>query len=201
LILLLFGGSFDPVHNGHVAMWRAAVAALQPAKTLLIPVGNAWQKGRLPYASAEQRTAMLRLAFPEVQIDERELRREGATYTVDTLWELARAYPNYTRYWLLGGDSYAHLDTWHEAHTLATLATFAVVRRAGEELTRPNGNFCAREIECTPPAVSSTHIRALCAQMRAADKQVSSAASATLREMVPAAVYDYIQQQQLYPPT
>jgi nicotinate-nucleotide adenylyltransferase len=198
LILLLFGGSFDPVHNGHVAMWRAAVAALCPAKTLLIPVGNAWQKGRMPIASAAHRTAMMRLAFPEAQIDERELRREGPTYTVDTLWELARAYPDYTRYWLIGGDSYAQLDTWHEAQTLATLATFAVVRRAGATLSRPTGNFCAREIDCDPPAISSTEIRALCQQVGAAGNAAVVEASTKLREMVPNGVYDYIQQHQLY---
>lgn len=198
MILLLFGGSFDPVHNGHIAMWRAAVTALQPAKSLLIPVGNPWQKGRMPIASAAHRTAMLRLAFPEAQVDQRELRREGPTYTVDTLWELARAYPDYTRYWLIGGDSYAQLDTWHEARTLATLATFAVVRRAGATLSRPSGNFCAREIDCDPPAVSSTEIRALFQQASAAGGAAAAEASTRLREMVPASVYDYIQQHQLY---
>ncbi len=199
MILLLFGGSFDPVHNGHVAMWRAAVAALQPAKSLLIPVGNAWQKGRMPFASAKQRIAMLHLAFPDAQVDERELLREGPTYTVETLRELAHAYPDYTRYWLIGGDSYAALDTWHDPQTLASLATFAVVRRAGATLSRPSGNFCVREIECDPPPVSSTQIRALCQQVGAApDTRDASIAGARLREMVPSDVYDYIQQHQLY---
>jgi cytidyltransferase-like protein len=68
---LIFGGSFDPVHNGHVAMLEAAITQLQPARTLVIPVGNAWQKARMPYAPSRHRIAMLKLALPNITVDDR----------------------------------------------------------------------------------------------------------------------------------
>jgi nicotinate-nucleotide adenylyltransferase len=184
--LLAFGGSFDPVHAGHVAMLDAAVAAIKPDITLVIPVGNQWQKGRLPIASVAHRLNMLSLAFPHATIDARELNRAGPTYTVDTLKELARDNPAHVRYWLVGGDSAARLHTWHDAPTLANLATFVVVRRAGERVTPPVGPFCLREIDCDPPPVSSTGIRAARAQ------------GLPIRGMTPDVVCDYIEAHHLY---
>jgi nicotinate-nucleotide adenylyltransferase len=186
LRLLLFGGSFDPVHNGHVAMWRAAVAALQPDERRILPVGNAWQKGRLPLADTAHRVAMLRLAFPDAHIDQRELHRAGPTYTVDTLTELAEEFPQHARFWLLGSDSAARLQTWHRADELARLATFVSVRRADEPATHRDARFGLRDIDCMPPAVSSTAVRAACAQQQ------------PIRGMVPDSVCDYIEQHQLY---
>jgi len=90
---LIFGGSFDPVHNGHVAMLEAAITQLQPTRTLVIPVGNAWQKARMPYAPSRHRIAMLKLALPNTTVDDREVSRGGPTYSVDTVRELKRDFP------------------------------------------------------------------------------------------------------------
>ncbi len=184
--ILLFGGTFDPVHNGHVALLECAIEAIRPDKVGVIPVGNPWQRGRLPFAPGASRCAMLRLAFPHATIDERELRREGPTYTVDTLRAIAVAHPKTSLIWLLGTDSFARLDTWHEAGALAGLASFAVVRRAAEAVVAPTGNFQYQVVDCAPPAVSSTGIRELRRR------------GVSIRELVPAAVCDYIQQHQLY---
>jgi nicotinate-nucleotide adenylyltransferase len=185
---LLFGGTFDPVHNGHVAMLNAAAAQLLPHATIIIPVGSPWQKARQPFASADQRVAMLTLAFPNATIDTREVKREGATYTVDTLRELTRDYPNTHFYWLIGSDSFAKLDTWREPEALAALATFAVVRRASERITLPTVACRHVEVNCTPPPVSSTAIRE-----RIANHQ-------SIHNFVPAAISDYIQQYRIYQP-
>lgn len=184
--LLAFGGTFDPVHVGHVAMLDAAVAALNPDLTLILPAGSPWQKGRLPFASAEHRVAMLKLAFPDAVIDPREIRRQGPTYTVETLAELAAEFPDHALHWLLGGDSAARLDTWHDAPRLAGLADFVVLRRAGEHVTRPRGAFRLHEIDADPPPVSSTAIRARCAN------------GEPIRGLTPDAVCDYIVQHHLY---
>jgi nicotinate-nucleotide adenylyltransferase len=185
---LLFGGTFDPVHNGHVAMLNAAVAQLLPERAIIIPVGNPWQKARQPFASADQRMAMLTLAFPNAMIDTREIKREGATYTVDTLRELTRDNPNTHFYWLIGSDSFAKLDTWREPDALAALTTFAVVRRANENITLPAVACRHVEVVCAPPPVSSTMIRE-----RIANHQ-------SIRDFVPAAISDYIQQYRIYQP-
>ncbi len=184
--MLLFGGTFDPVHNGHVMMLECALAELQPNSVKVLPVGNPWQKGRLPYAAAADRLAMLKLAMPNVDVDGRELSRAGPTYTVDTLREIHREQSAATLYWLIGSDSFSRLDSWHDASVLATLATFVVVRRANEVLVPPTGKFCYQTLDCSPPPVSSTTIRAKLAR------------GESIVGLVPNSICDYIQQHQLY---
>jgi nicotinate-nucleotide adenylyltransferase len=187
---LIFGGSFDPVHNGHVAMLNAAIEQLNPARTLVIPVGNAWQKSRMPYAPSRHRVAMLKLALPNVTIDDREVSRGGATYSVDTMRELRRDFPKENFIWLLGSDAFSKLDTWQEPVAFAQLVRFAVVSRANEKVIAPLTPQQHVVVNCEPPAVSSTEIRALLHKGVAARETVSG--------LVPAAVYDYIQHHQLY---
>ena len=186
--VLLFGGTFDPVHNGHVAMFHAARAALQPAQSRIIPAGSPWQKGRLPLASPAQRVDMLKLAFADTdaQVDTRELVREGATYTVDTLRALHADFPQHQWHWLIGSDSFAMLHTWREPLALAALTSFAVVCRADAPLQLPQLECRYQEIVCAPPPISSTQIRAA----------IKTGASAT--NFVPKPICDYIQQHQLY---
>ena len=104
--MVFFGGTFDPVHLGHVALVRAALTELQLERLTVLPAGNPYQRGRTPFASAKQRVAMLRLAFVDhsaINIDERELHREGATYTVDTLTEIrAELGADIPFVWLIG---------------------------------------------------------------------------------------------------
>ena len=115
--LLLFGGTFDPIHYGHTAMAAEALKETSASKLVVFPAGNPYQKGRLPIASGEHRAEMLRLAFvksADVSIDTRELTRQGATFTVDTLRELRQEYGDAAALiWLIGGDAFARLDGWH----------------------------------------------------------------------------------------
>ncbi len=187
---LVFGGSFDPVHNGHVAMLDAAMTQIAPASTLIVPVGNAWQKSRMPFVAARHRVAMLKLAIPHATIDERELSRGGPTYSVDTMRELKRDFPNDRFVWLLGGDAFSRLDSWQEPATFAKMVRFAVVRRAGEQVIPPTTILEYDIIDCDPLGISSTEIRVKLAQDRSERESV--------RSLVPNAVYDYIQQHQLY---
>jgi len=189
-MILVFGGSFDPVHNGHVAMLDAAVAQHSPANTLVIPVGNAWQKSRMPFAAARHRVAMLKLAMPGVSVDERELSRGGATYSVDTMRELKRDFPDAKFVWVLGGDAFSRLDSWQEPAAFAKMVRFGVVRRAGEQVVPPKTILDYDLIDCDPPNISSTQIRAKLAQ--------GGGERESVRDLVPDAVYDYIQQHQLY---
>ncbi|MEO8100966.1 MAG: nicotinate-nucleotide adenylyltransferase [Betaproteobacteria bacterium] len=210
--IALLGGSFDPVHFGHVGLARSAFAQLELQKLLLLPVGNPYQKGRLPFASATRRVDMLKLAFQDnsnIVVDDRELRRDGPTYTFDTLVELRAEYGEAASFvWLIGSDAFAGLDTWHRWRELFGLAHFAVIERAGHELCLARGaQELRKEVEkrlagllathesptgsvvilgMTPPAVSSTDIR----------RKV--ACHETVRGLTPDAVCDYIEQHKLY---
>ncbi len=184
--LLLFGGTFDPVHNGHVALLESAMDVIRPDAALVIPAGSPWQKSGRPLARAADRVAMLALALPGATIDQRELTREGPTYTVDTLRSLRVGHPHASLFWLIGSDSFSGLDDWHDCAALVDLVTFVVVRRAGAVLVQPRGTFRYREVVCTPPPISSTNIR----------ERLSRHES--IRGLVPDAVCDYIQQQRLY---
>ncbi|MBL8511626.1 MAG: nicotinate-nucleotide adenylyltransferase [Betaproteobacteria bacterium] len=206
----LYGGTFDPIHLGHVSIARLATQALPLSQLIVLPAGNPWQRGRQPLASAEARLAMLHLAFDDdakIIIDDRELRRSGPTYTVDTLTELRHTLGHHVPLvWLIGADAFAKLDSWHRWQDLFGLTHFAVTPRAGiaapvmsEQLTTwlagrevgltdlaqgPSGWFV--KLDITAPPTSSTQIRGLLAERL------------PVRGLVPDTVCDYIEQHHLY---
>ena len=210
--ILLFGGTFDPIHNGHTAMVTAALAETGAAQMIVLPAGNPYQRGRLPLATPQQRTEMLTIAFanaPCIAIDRRELARCGPTYTIDTLRELREAHgDDVALIWLIGGDAFARLDTWRQWQSLFTVASFAVVLRRGEVPPADSMSIALttyladRQIDTaafgnTPcgkvatlaadvPPVSSTEIRERVAR------------GETIRGLAPDGVCDYIEQHKLY---
>jgi nicotinate-nucleotide adenylyltransferase len=131
----MFGGAFDPPHRAHVALAQAAVRQLALDRLLVFPTGNAWHKQRT-LSSAEDRLAMTRLAFagnPAVQVDDRELRRTGPTYSVDTLRELHAEHPAAQLYLLMGEDQAAGFSRWHAWSEIAQLAVLCVAGRGSGE--------------------------------------------------------------------
>lgn len=131
--LILFGGTFDPVHRAHISAARAVSKALQQAPVYLIP--NAVPPHRpQPLADAGQRLAMLKLAiaaFPQLHIDERELHRNGPSYTIDTLLELRRDHPGRPLVLVIGADSLATLQHWQRWQEYPALCHLAVLPRPG----------------------------------------------------------------------
>lgn len=131
----MFGGAFDPPHRAHVELARAAIAQLQLDALFIFPTGNAWHKART-LTHAEDRLAMTRLAFEgvaRVGVDDRELRRAGATYSVDTLRELQAEHPAAQLYLLMGEDQAASFDRWHAWPEVARLAVLCVASRGTGE--------------------------------------------------------------------
>ncbi|MHC4823734.1 MAG: nicotinate (nicotinamide) nucleotide adenylyltransferase [Planctomycetota bacterium] len=173
-MLIVFGGSFDPVHLGHLAMADAAQEHLAPDHLLWVPSGHAPHKPDLPPAAPEERAAFLHAvvdARPGEEVCEMELERPGFSYTVDTLQELKRRYPKAEFGFLLGGDSLAHLLTWRDLPTLFDLVEFLFVPRSGwgegrlapfrEALPRElKALFRARFLPMQVVDASSTEIRA-----------------------------------------
>jgi nicotinate-nucleotide adenylyltransferase len=131
----MFGGAFDPPHRAHVALARAAVAQLGLDQLFIFPTGNAWHKER-SLTPAEHRLAMARLAFaevPAVRVDDRELRRSGPTYSVDTLRELQAEHPGARLHLLMGEDQAAGFTRWHAWQEVARLAVLCVAGRGTGE--------------------------------------------------------------------
>jgi nicotinate-nucleotide adenylyltransferase len=131
----MFGGAFDPPHRAHVALARAAIGQLKLDRLFVFPTGTAWHKART-LSSAQDRLAMTRLAFaelPAVQVDDRELRRTGATYSVDTLRELQAEHPGAQLYLLMGEDQAAGFSGWHAWQDIARRAVLCVAGRGSGE--------------------------------------------------------------------
>ena len=174
-MILVFGGSFDPVHNGHIAMADAAQRAKHPQKILWVPSRHAPHKPETPPASAEERVAYLHAvvdARPGEEVSTMEIHREGLSYTVDTLRELEKQYSGTDLYFLLGGDSLSHLNTWRDLPELFQRVQFLFAPRSGwgPERLKPfqaslpeelKGLFRAEFLPMQEVDVSSTEVRAL----------------------------------------
>jgi nicotinate-nucleotide adenylyltransferase len=133
---LLYGGTFDPVHAGHLAVARTARAVLG-ADVAFLPTADPPHRSA-PGASALQRARMLELAIlgePGFRVDRRELDRAGPSYTVDTLRDLrTETGPSVPLAWLVGADAFRGLPTWHDWPELLALAHFVVAVRPGHDL-------------------------------------------------------------------
>ena len=133
------GGTFDPIHRAHLHLADAAAAALQLDRMLLIPAGDPWMKRDREITDARHRYAMVEAVVRErgggLEVSDIELRREGPTYTLDTLREL-RAAGASQLWWVLGGDALQSLPRWYQASELLTLARLAVAARPGAQLQR-----------------------------------------------------------------
>jgi nicotinate-nucleotide adenylyltransferase len=209
-LVALLGGSFDPVHNGHIALAALFTQLLQPDELRVIPAGNPWQKKPLG-ASAVQRTEMLQLAFAdagiEIKMDLQETERTGATYSVDTLRAIrAEVGPGTSLVFLMGADQLRHLDSWHEWEALEGLCHFAVAARPGhafDELSPKMAAWVAarqvesKELRASPcgkvALVQDLSVDVSSTEVRAALQRGNNPGS-----LIPRVVLDYIQQHQLY---
>jgi nicotinate-nucleotide adenylyltransferase len=133
---LLYGGTFDPIHEGHLSVARAASGALN-ARVYLLPAADPPHR-EPPGASAAQRAAMLDLAIGcerGLRVDRRELNRHGPSFTIDTLREVrAEIGPEEPLVWILGIDSLVQLDSWHEWRGIFELAHVLGAERPGTQL-------------------------------------------------------------------
>jgi nicotinate-nucleotide adenylyltransferase len=185
----LFGGSFDPVHLGHLLMARAASEELQLCRLHFIPAARSPFKPDRQPAPDAQRAALIRLALAgetHFELDEQELHRAGTSYTVETLRDYARRFPGAELFYIIGADNVAKLGDWREPAELARLATFIVVPRPGETPPAFPQPFRGRVLTGFPVGVSSSQIRA----------RVKSLLPVT--HLVPAAVAEAIETFGLY---
>lgn len=175
----LYGGTFDPVHVGHLILARDARERLELATVWFIPCAQSPHKALQPDAGAVHRVAMLRLAVAGEDgfaVDEYEVDKSAPSYAVDTAEHFARRFPGAELYWLLGDDQRARLDEWHRREDLTRLVTFDFLARSGG-----TERGAGRSVD-----VSASEVRG----RRAAGKSV--------RYLVPDAVLAYMEEHGLY---
>jgi len=186
----LFGGTFDPPHNAHVALATLALHELALDELRWIPAGQPWQKERL-ITPAAQREAMVRLAMggePRFVLERCELLRRGPSFTLDTVRELQDAQPGAEWFLVIGQDQYAGLHTWRDWRELLGRVTLAVANRPGVAV-EPHADVKAVAHRAVPLAmldIASTDIRA------------RVAAGQDIASLVPVSVARYIEANHLY---
>jgi nicotinate-nucleotide adenylyltransferase len=159
----LFGGSFDPVHLGHLLVAQAALEELGLDKLFFVPAAQSPFKTENKIAPAEIRLQLLRLALAgktNCEIDEQEIRRGGISYSVETLRDYAKCFPGAQLFYLIGADNISKLAEWREAGELAKLAEFVAIPRPGEKAAEFPKPFRGRILKGFPLAISSSQIRA-----------------------------------------
>lgn len=191
----VLGGTFDPMHNGHIAAAEAAIECAELDEVVFVPTGTPPHRGAA-IASAAQRLEMGRLAIaddPRFSISDVEVNRAGPSYTVDTLLALRAANPHAELFLVLGWDAASFFRTWHRPDEVIALAPIIVVTRPGHQAPGPGelaraGLQPGRVILCErpTPAVSASEIREAVRNGR------------SVAGMVPDAVGRYITSQHLY---
>lgn len=158
----LFGGSFDPVHLGHLLVAQAAFEELQLSRVFFIPASQSPFKPDSKPTPSQVRLQMLRSALAGqtwCEVDPQEIARGGVSYTIDTVHSYRNRFPEADLFYLVGADHVLQLPKWREANQLAELAQFIVVPRPGEcEISLPSP-FRGQLLRGFPLGVSSSTIR------------------------------------------
>ncbi len=158
----LFGGTFDPIHTGHVELADAVRTALEFDRMLVVVANDPWQKHDRPVSPAEDRFALVVAALadrPGLEASRLEIDRGGPSYTVDTVRAVLTAQPDADVFVVVGADVVGTLDTWHGDEELRDLVTLAVVDRPGVPHGEPPPGWRAVRVAVTPVDVSSTGLR------------------------------------------
>lgn len=196
----LFGGTFDPIHQGHLHIARAFADELQLDTVIFLPAGDPYHKNTLQ-ASAHHRIAMIERAIADdsrFAVSDCDVVRQGATYTFDTIQIFRQQFPNTQLYWLLGMDSLLQLHTWKRWQTLVQQTHIAVAARLNENLAQAprelhawlgqalqNGSLHLLQAPLHP--ISSSEVRRQLKQQHHVDEH-----------LLPRQVLQYIKQHHLY---
>jgi nicotinate-nucleotide adenylyltransferase len=208
----VLGGSFDPVHNGHVALGVYFMRLLRADILRLIPAGNPWQKHGL-HGSAKDRLAMLQLAFADqglpIQIDQQEIQRSGATYTIDTVRALRRELGKETSIvFLVGADQLMHLDTWQQWRELFDYVHLCTASRPGFDLNDDQipstvSAVLAQRMGTIDQICNQSHglsylSQDLAIDISATEIRAKLQCNERPENLVPTRVLDYVEQHNLY---
>lgn len=183
----LLGGTFDPIHIGHLVLAIEACQQRDLDAVIVVPARDPWQKGTV-VASAERRLDMVNCAITshaQLLSSIVDLEREGPSYAIDTIDDLAKQYPDVEFEFIVGSDALSGVPTWHRADELVSRVVFVCAERPGTPLEIPPGTRVAT-IQVPRLDISSTDIRERVAQGR------------SIAFLVPDAVGEYVHNEGLY---
>jgi nicotinate-nucleotide adenylyltransferase len=198
----IFGGTFDPVHMGHLILAEQAREQARLDAVWFVPAPRPPHKPEAELTRFEQRVEMLELALagnPAFRIDDLEKERTGPSYTVDTLAELCRRHPKDEFFLLAGSDTVRDLGTWYEPVRLLELAGLVVMARAGHGV--PDAAALRRQV-ALPEAVTLrlAVVQSPQIDISSRDLRARAATGRSIRYFVPRAVEVYIHDKHLYRP-
>lgn len=182
------GGTFDPIHNGHLVAASEVAAAFELDEVVFVPTGQPWHKKTV--TEAEHRylmTVIATAANPRFTVSRVDIDRPGVTYTVDTLTDIAAQFPDSDLYFISGADAILQILSWKEIDKIWSLAHFVAVTRPGHQLRlpeAPEGSISVLEIPAL--AISSSDIRERVPQAK------------PIWYLVPDGVVQYIGKHELY---
>lgn len=184
------GGTFDPVHHGHLVAASEVQASFELDEVVFVPTGQPWQKSSRDVSAPEDRYLMTVVATasnPRFSVSRVDIDRDGPTYTIDTLRDLRAAHPDAELFFITGADALEQILSWRQAEELFALAHFVGVTRPGYQLADehlPSGSVSLVDVPAM--AISSTDCRA------------RVAAGLPVWYLVPDGVVQYISKRQLY---
>jgi nicotinate-nucleotide adenylyltransferase len=190
----VMGGTFDPIHHGHLVAASEAQAWFGLDEVLFVPTAEPWQKADRQVSPAEHRylmTVIATAANPRFRVSRVDIDRGGPTYTVDTLRDLRKIHPDAELYFITGADALAEIFTWHDADEVFELAHFVGCTRPGSEMDTETLSAIPAEavtmLEIPALAISSTNCR---------ERQQRGE---PIWYLVPDGIVQYIQKHHLYP--
>lgn len=189
----LFGGTFDPIHNGHIEAANSAHLILKLDKVIMVPAGDPYLKRTKLVASPKERYRMVSLAvrkIPSLEVSDIEIFRPGPSYTIDTVRELKRE--GHEVIVLLGMDSIIEMDEWQDPDLLHSECEVVGLIRPGFQIDKSKSylsrqrKYSLRTIEVNSPEISSTRVRNLIQD------------GVDVADLIPQEVNEYIKEQKLY---
>ena len=186
----VMGGTFDPIHHGHLVAASEVAAVFDLDEVVFVPTGEPWQKAGQQVTAAEHRYLMTVVATasnPRFTVSRVDVDRPGATYTIDTLRDLHREHPDADLFFITGADALQNILTWKDTEEIFELAHFVGVTRPGHELDT-----------CGLPEDGVTLIEVPAMAISSTDCRTRVAAGAPVWYLVPDGVVQYINKYALY---
>ena len=200
----ILGGTFDPIHIGHLDAAQAAQRALRIERVMLLPSRTPPHRSAEPRASAYHRFAMAALAAttrPGLEVSDLELHRDGPSYTAITLERLhAEGHSPSELFFVIGADAFAEIDTWHDYPRLLGLTNFVVVSRPGSILSDVQSQYSSSPDRAPGSATSVMFVQSDTPDVSSTEIRRRVGAGESIDGMVPEIVADHIRRHRLYVP-